>query len=1196
MQLNALCKNGPVLVTGKPGKPLLTHTTGMNISRQTLLCMKVTAFILLAFCMQVSATTLAQNVTLSEHNAPLEKVINDIKQQTGYSFFYNQDWLQQALPVDVQVKNAPLETALKICFANQPFDYAVVNKTIVLKLKEKPVSAPKGDIVAPANISGKVTDSAGTPLIGATVAIKGSTKATITNEDGEFNLEAQVGDKIVVSYIGFRSFDFTVDRDMPYLNIKLMPGMSGLKEVTVSTGYQTIPKERATGSFVQIDSTLINRRISTDMLSRLEGVVPGLLFNRNTINSASGQIDINIDGHSTINANDQPLIVVDGFAYDGDYNNINPNDVESITVLKDAAAASIWGVRSGNGVIVITTKKGKRNQALKGEINANVTIGNKPDLYYNPQFLDANDFINLEETLFNKGVYDNALSQGYLPVSPVVALLGEERAGTISAVDANSQINAFRNIDVRNDLTKYFYQKSIDQQYNLNLRGGGDKSDYYFSFGDDHNRANLVGNSSNRVTVNSSYNFYPVKNLQISAAINYVQSTNQINNTVSGIATTGYGSIYPYAQLVDKNGNALPVVKDYAQTYVDTVGGGKYLDWNYRPYDELRNSDNTETSTDNRINIGIKYDFLKHFSATVRYEYEKGSSAYANDNNLSSYYTRNLINGFTQVNSDGSLSYPVPLGGVLQTENSDLISKQGRAQLNYNQNWNNKNDLSVIAGTEIHETINESNYNTVYGYDANTKTSQSNIDYYDTFIGLPQNYGTIPNSLGYAQTTDHYISYYSNAAYTYDGRYTFSLSGRIDQSNLFGVNTNQKAVPLYSTGFAWSLSKEQFYHIDWLPLIKLRATYGYTGNIDKTATAVTTIRQTGGAEYSGGQYAYIANPGNPELRWERIRKINLGIDFGTKNNTVSGSIEYYLKKGIDLFGNSPLAPSTGFTTFYGNTADTKGNGVDIVINTKNINTKNFKWVTNFSLSHVVDVVTRYGVTLPSINYITFSNASSIYPLAGKDLFGLYSYKWAGLTHSTGDPQGYLNGNVSTNYAGIIANTSINDMVYNGSSRPTTFGYLRNTFTYKEWSLSANIIYKLDYYFRKTSYGSSNLPWSGNVDFSQRWQNPGDELKTNVPSLQYPPYDTNRDLFYANSSILIDNGDHIRLEDITLSYDLNKNKIRSLPFSHLQLYSYINNVGILWRANKDHLDPDLSTNTTGVFPLPTTFSFGIKANF
>ncbi|SDT68632.1 TonB-linked outer membrane protein, SusC/RagA family [Mucilaginibacter mallensis] len=1033
----------------------------------------------------------------------------------------------------------------------------------------------------------------------ATIKNNTDGKQTITNSAGEFQLlTADTSGTFTVSYIGFKPLTLIYNHSHPGpFRITLMADENTLREVTVSTGYQTLPQERADGSFAQVDNKLLNRRVSTDILSRLEGVVPDLLFNRNTINGSAGQVDISIRGQNTLFANSQPLIVVDGFPYDGDLNNINPNDIESITVLKDASAASIWGVRSGNGVIVLTTKKGKQNQPLAIELNANVTIGNKPDLYYSKNYILSSDFIGLEQSLFNRGFYDSALQTGYAAVSPAVQLMAEQRAGLISASDLSNQLNLLGQNDIRKDESEYLYRHSVNQQYNLNLRGGGDKSDYFLSLGDDQDNSFYQGNQTGRITINSRLNFYPVKNLQISVGANYVQSTSVSNNPLTeyGGLSVGSNGLYPYAQLVNANGTPAAIPKDYALSYTDTVGHGKLLDWNYRPLDEFHNADNSTKSIENRIDLGVNYKFFKDFHAELKYQYEHSDLTQLNNYNSNTYYARNLINDYTQINPDGTLSYPIPVGGILQQAENGLTSQDVRGQLNFDHIWNNKHQVTAIIGSEVSSTIASINDYTAYGYDKGTGSSVANIDYSDSFGLLPKGSGMIPNTLGFGKTTDNFLSYYSNAAYTYLGRYVFSLSGRIDKSNLFGVSTNQKAVPLYSAGAGWEMSKEDFYHLNWLPYLKLRATYGYTGNINKSATAVTTISQLSNNYDSGDSYDQIDNPGNPELRWEKDRMINLGLDYAFKNQVLSGSIEYYIKKGIDLFGNSPLPPSTGQTTFFGNTADTKGNGLDIVINSRNISSGNFQWTTNFMISHVIDIVTKYDVTATSANYIAFSNSSSILPLTGKSLFGLYSYAWAGLTHNTGDPQGYLNGKVSTDYAGIIANTSVNDMVYNGSSRPTTFGSFRNTFAYKQLSLSLNIIYKLNYYFRKTSYSSQGLPYSGNQDFYSRWQKPGDETTTNVPSLQYPPYTTDRDLFYKYSSVLIDNGDHIRLQDINLSYDFDRSVYKGLPFKHLQVYGYINNVGILWRANHDGLDPDLSSNTTAAaYPLPRTFSLGIKA--
>jgi len=1037
----------------------------------------------------------------------------------------------------------------------------------------------------PFTLTGTVTGPGNAPVVGAALYLVHCHASAETRQDGRFSIALRAeSDTLVIAHISYQSQRVVVHSGSPPLFIHLEEAINGMQEVTVSTGYQSVPKERSTGSFAFVDSTLFNRRVSTDVIGRLEGVVPGLLFNRNTVNNASGLMDISIRGHSTLYANDQPLVVVDGFPYDGDIGNLNPNDVESITVLKDAAASSIWGVRSGNGVIVITTKKGRQGQKLTVEFNTNLTVGEKPNLRYNPDFLPSNDFINIEQDLFNRGYYDDDLTSSYhVPVSPVVQILSDERTGLTTATDATTRINALRGLDVRNHLSRYFYRPSFNQQYSVGLRGGGMLSDYYFSLGYDAGQANQVGNSNSRLTTNAEYRFYPVKNLVFSASLHYIASVGLNNSPLANINTTGKGTIYPYARLTG------PIVKDYAMGWTDTAGGVQLLGWDYRPLDELHNADNETRTMENRLDLGLQYRFLRHISSELRYQYEKASSSVNNYYSDSTYYARNLINQYTQLNPGGSRSYPIPVGGILQQAAGTLSSHHLRGQLDYNNTFRGKHALAAIAGAEINETINSTSGNTVYGYDKSTGGSISNIDYLDYFNLDPSGGASqVPTTLGFGQTTDHYISYFGNAAYTYNNLYTISASGRVDKSNLFGVSTNQKAVPLYSTGLAWDLSREKFYHLAWLPYLKLRATYGYNGNVNKNATAVTTIQLAGNSYYYGTPNASIANPGNPELQWEKIRMVNVGVDFGLRGQAVSGSIEYYTKKGINLFGNAPLPPSTGLASFFGNTAATTGRGLDLVLNTRNITQKHFSWQTNFLLSYALDKLSRYDLQVTSDQYIGYANASAIIPLNGRPVYAVYSYRWAGLDPSTGDPQGYLGKTVSKDYGTILSSTSLGSMVYNGPARPTVFGSLRNSFTFRKFSFSFNIVYKLGYRFRRDSYLSSGLPWSGNRDYYRRWRQPGDEKHTYVPSPQYPPYDNYRDQFYQYSSVLVDKGDHIRLQDISLGYSVGKN---------WRLYGYANNVGILWRANRDGLDPDLaSAGGMGVYASPRTYAIGIQASF
>lgn len=1145
-------------------------------------------------------------VTVDANNQSRKEIMRSIEKQTGLTFFYSAYILDERQKVTISMREKPLDDVLEKFLQGTGLIWAYDKKLIFIKEREydePPILKTKdGDSsITNYTVQGKVTAPDGSPIPGATVLIKrtqhtAEREGATTDEAGNFSLpKVRRTDVLIVSSVGYQTME--IPGDKPTINIKLGLDIQKLNEVAVvSTGYQNIPKERATGSFAFVDNQLYNRRVSTDVLTKLEGIVPGMIFNRNVnaVNNPNG-VDINIRGHSTINSNDQPLIVVDNFPFDGNINNINPNDVESVTILKDAAAASIWGVRSGNGVIVITTKKGRRDQKMQVELNTNLTIGEKPNLFYSRDFLNSNDFINVEQDLFSKGFYDAQIGDPTQTVSPVVQLLADARDGKITQAAAQSQINSLRKNDYRNDLKKYFYQNSVNQQYQINLRGGGNNSDYFFSAGYDKNKSNQKGNNDHRITLNLTNNYYPIKNLSISSAIYYVETSNRFNSTVADVNGGNAKGLYPYARLVDKDGNASPIVKDFNYTWItDTTTQKGLLDWRYFPLNELNLADISSKGNERRINFAINYTFLKLFKLKALYQLQKTTSNGNNYYSDSTYYTRLLFNRFT--NLPGSPQYPIPIGGILKQTNTELTSNRGRIQIEYQNNWKNKHEIAGIIAMEISQAVTSSQAGTTYGYDKNTGSYQ-NVDFVNYYPTLPFGAAQIPSDGGFGKYSDRYLSYISNLAYTFNGKYSLSASGRIDKSNLFGVSTNQKSVPLYSVGVGWEISSEKHYTLNWLPYLKLRATYGYTGNINKTVAAITTIAYATNNFYSNDLFAGIQNNGNPKLRWEKTRIFNIAFDFSVINQALSGSLEFYRKNGIDLFGTSPLPPSTGFVNFYGNTANTIGNGVDVVLNSRNINSKKFKWNTTLIFNYVLDKVSKYEDTTNSATYISLGNNNNggvIFPLTNRPLFAIYAYPWAGLSHSTGDPQGYINGKPSTDWSTILATTNINNMYYVGPSRPTVYGSLRNTISYKSISFSFNLIYKFNYYFRKSSISYSALftNWEGHADYTKRWTQPGDEEHTNIPSIQYPPVNSNREIFYRYSTASIDRADHIRLQDISISYDIDKLKLKTGPFSDIQLRFYINNLGILWRANHDHLDPDLYGTS---IPTPKAYSIGINAN-
>jgi TonB-dependent starch-binding outer membrane protein SusC len=1197
----------PVFIACTAGKSI-NHLKSL-VSKQILRIMKLTAILLTIVFLNVNATGVSQTVTYSGDNILLEKVFTVIKQQTGYLFLYPADVVKGAAKVSIHVKDAPLEEALNQALKGQPLRYMIQNKTIVIsknreagdnkKTNDKEITAP------PIDVRGRVLNHKGEPLAGANVKVKGTAIGGITNADGFFFLkEVEEHAVLEVSYLGFETQTLKLD-GKANISIQLELAVSEMASVSVSvyTGYQQIPKERATGSFVQIDNKLLNRSTSLDVLGRLEGVASGLAFYRN---SKSDQPTLSVRGRSTIFGYSQPLIVLDNFPYDGDISNINPNSVESITILRDAAAASIYGVRSANGVIVITSKKGSANKAPQVNFNTNVTIGEKPDMHYFP-LMSASDFIDAEMDFFSRGWYtgqESAVNKS--PLTPVVELLIKKRDGLISAAEADQQIEAWKQNDALAQYEKYFLRNEVIVQNALSLSGGGDRSKYFLTLSYDKDKSSSVGNSFDRFSINATNSFTPFKNIDLNTGLMYT-NTKLVNNNpgINDVFTSAAGrKFYPYEQLADENGNALPVNYGFRDTYKALKESQGFLDWQYRPLDELNLANNVSQQSYNRASVEIRKTFTSSFNIEVKYQYERQLKKQNNLQSRATYYTRNLINlYYNPAGTTTALMYPVPVGDILDQTNSELQGHTGRAQANFNQTWQ-RHKVTIIGGFEVKELHTVSTPARFYGYNDETATSQP-VDLVTRFNTNPQATPlSLPPSRTITDITDRFLSYYTNGSYTYNDRYVFSASGRFDNTNYFGVKSNNRLVPLWSTGVKWNVSREGFFKSNLFDQLALRATYGFNGNINKELTGYTTVRY-GSEAVTRAVNATVVNPPNPELRWETVSMLNLGVLFTLKKNVLSGTVEYFSKKGDDLIGDLAMDPTTGITAFRGNLSNIKGQGVDVQLNGKVGMGNRFGWNPTFLFSYATDKVTNYTKAFNARAQVLGGGGDitdiALSPLTGRPVLSIYSYPWGGLDPTTGDPLGYVDGE-KTDYTTALGKATPANLVYNGPVNPTMVGAFRNDFYWNSFSVSVNITYKLGHYFRRPSvdYGQFLTAWAGNRDFVNRWQKPGDEEFTNVPSIpaQLPISQGNREYrFYANSAILVQKADHVRLQDIVISYDLEKEKMHRLPFQRAHLYCNMTNLGILWRANKYGIDPDAVPFTeTRVLPQPRSVTLGARFDF
>ncbi|WP_118195519.1 SusC/RagA family TonB-linked outer membrane protein [Albibacterium indicum] len=1033
-------------------------------------------------------------------------------------------------------------------------------------------------------LRGEVKNLIGEPIVGANIFLKKGEVSFSSGEGGRFSIPVKrLPDTLLVSHLGFVTYEMGLGHgELQYLTIFLQEEGRELRAVEVSTGYQQLPRERATGAFEFVDKKLLSRGVSSNIMDRLEGVASSLNFDKRNAseNGLVAPVPL-VRGVSTINANLSPLIVVDNFPYEGDINNINPEDVESVTVLKDAAAASIWGARAGNGVIVISTKKALGSKS-RISLSSNFSATPRPDLFYNGGYLAAGDFIEVERMLFDQGFYQEDVRT---PLSPIVEALFRDDPSI------DNLVNYYSKYDIRREAEEHLYRNAGSFRNSLSISGGSDSYAYYISAGDDRSKYNIVSDESSRTTLTSNTSIKPLENLSLHLGVNFVH-TNRQNNGISlrELRTQG---LYPYAQLADEERNPLPIPTDYRMTYVQEAEDNGLLNWGFYPLSEIGLKEKYDKNMETRVNLGIDYKLPAGLTFAMKFQYRNSNRELRNLRTEESYYTRNLINRFTQ--ADGS--HAVPRGSIL-TENKDRVRAYiGRAQIDFDRRFDDKHVVKALAGAEVREVKTTANAQGVYGFDEEIYTFQNRIDYSTRFYTLPTGRANIPSQgNSFRELTDRYISYFSNASYSYDDRYLISASARSDGSNLFGVKTNQQRVPLWSTGAAWLVDNEGFYNNETITYLKLRATFGYSGNIDRSTTAFPTGYYLTD-HVTGLDYVSISTAGNPQLRWEKVRTFNLGADFATKNGRLSGSLEYYSKHSTDLLGNIPLDPTSGYFLGTGysyriNYADLKAKGFEATLNSKN-QIGRLQWDITAIFNYNTDKVTDYKFEGTAVASYLSTYVEPV-PRLGYPAFGLYSYPWHGLDPETGDPQVLVDGVISDDYSAYVRDLTVDDLVYHGSQIPKYTGSVMNSFRYGAFDLSMNIMWKAGYFFRKNSINYNNLfqNWDGHRDFYDRWQKPGDEQRTDVPSLPQNIV-SNRDLVYERSEVLVEKGDHVRFRDIRLGYTMLRNGHKGLPFKNLNVYAHAQNLGIIWKSTKSGIDPEYPYMT--VRPR-ATLSLGLRIDF
>ncbi len=1134
---------------------------------------------------QLSASVYSQNTRFNMEmtNQTLIEVFEEIRNNSEFSFVYDLDDVESIMNVNVSEQDATVEEILNSCLENTNLTYEVIDKVVVVK--QKPYVAPKSKQEEKKKIQGKVTDNTGVALPGVSVVIKGTNVGVATDIDGNYSIEIENENAVLIfSFVGMNPQEIAYTGQFVQ-NVTLTADTEQMAEVVV-TGYQTISKERASGSFEKVSAEALEERATLNIIDKLEGQTSGVLFENGAIT---------IRGISSMNASTSPLIVLDGFPIEGDLEKINPNDVESMTILKDAAAASIWGARASNGVIVITSKRGSGKGKANIEFSSTFSITPEADLY-SLRRASTESFLELEKH-FADFKYKElpspwALSQPAYKEGLDTYLRFND--GQMTEAQKDAIINRLKGIDVRDEYADLFLRKAVRQQYHLSVNGATEKSNYYASLSYDDNNTYMKGVENDRIVSNIRLQTKLSDRVSFNAAISATIRNSESNGAPS------LSSLASYQQILDENGDYVASPYGYAQEAKDShaaVNNSPY-DWTYNAFQEFENKDNSNQNVDLRMQAGLNVNILKGLDFEGRYQYEWGNQKGQNIYNENTYYVRNQVNMYAHVGSDGKMVYPIPMGQIRSDANAYSKSFTTRAQLNFNRSFDEgKHQVYAIGGVEFRQTEYESNDMTKYGYDP-VSLQYKKVNY-DTEYPRAFSYWTskLSDNTSFSYLKNRYASYYGNAGYTFDQKYTVTGSVRLDDSNLFGASKEYRNVPLWSVGTNWQIHKEDFMNLDFVNRLTFRATYGTGGNIDKTTSPYLTAAVTSDWQ-TQHQFAYIQNPKNPNLRWEKTATTNIGVDYALFNNRVSGSIEYYNRQSTDLLGDVSLNAIYGFDSALMNFAEMSNKGMDFSVNVGILN-KDLKWNAIANFSYNKNNVEKVELADESVSGAVNSYWGNSSARVGKPLNHLYSYRWAGLS-TEGMPQVYNeNGEVIDHYTPM---EEVDGLKYEGSTTPKYYGSFQNVLSYKGLRLSMLITYKLGHVFRVSSvdYSSLKSAYQLNVvheDFEKRWRQAGDESRTDVPVL---PEDVNVVSGYWSTysnfgSHNVESASHIRFNDVVLSYDLPKSWFKSVGLKSLNVGAQVRNLGVI-TFNDEDIDPENIIGESGYGKIRPEYTFSLKARF
>jgi len=1112
-----------------------------------------------------------QKVTLKVSQMPLPNALRQVEQQSGY---YKINYPYEAVKdykVTADVKNVTAPDAVKALINGLPLSSTVEGRFIHVTKSDK--RAESGG--SRRTVKGQVVDTDGEPLIGVTVRVSGTDIGVVTDLDGNYVIEdVDPNSTLVFSYIGKK----TVERKAASSNsVLILEDNANVMDDVVVTGYQQISKERTTGSFAKVTADNLMTKRYDNLSQLLEGEIAGF-------NTQSGLIR----GTTTMNGVTNPLYVIDGFPvestrYDewGSLNesvpNVDINEIESITVLKDAAAASIYGARAANGVVVIVTKKAKGKRT---NVSFSTSLTWHPYSFNKNRLTDAADIIDLERewaaanpNLQGEGAADYARSiiNDKVYTSQGIQTIANYYAGNISQSEMESRLNQLASQGYRyyDDVAKYAKRDAFYQQYHLSVGRSSDNNNFSAAITYRNNKMNdkFTNDNSWGIDLRDQLDVTNWLSLGIGSYTYYKKGNQQAYDPMS----PGY-SFMPYDCLRNDDGTHFTSTQEsrLGQSDLAILTGYALPDYNITPLDEIGRNIRVTNEFINRTYGKLDFDLPWNFKYNVMFQYEYAYDRTRQLYEKDSYHVRNLVGQYaTDDYGTGEATLNVPYGNIFYRANQTSKAYTFRQQLNYENTFADKHNLVALLGHEVRKTVIDYDNNTLYNYDPDM-LSFSMVDQnvlYNTY-GLMGGYGLNPSDFASLRNIDNrFVSLFANAAYTYDNKYMFSASIRWDRSNLWGTGSKYQNKPIWSIGAGWNIDREPWFRVDWVNRLKLRASYGIAGNIAKDAAPYMTASYYNNPNV-GGVYGSVSTRPNPNLRWEKTTTTNVGLDFALLNNRLNGSIEFYNKMGTDLLANTMGVPTEGFgyTTYRINNGKMRNRGVELSLNGQIVRTADFSFDAGVTYSYNKNKVVYVNVEAPV--YFLQLDYPDAYPIVGNPYNAIYAYKWAGLS-ADGLPQVLDAAGEATTYNP----SDLAAIIYAGSTEPTHLASLNLHLGYKRFDLSCMWLFQGGHKMRNTDLPMLNSAynytlWSYvstldpvNKDIANRWRQPGDEAKTDIPAAIFaenPLFsDASRTIYgYADNNVI--SATNLRLANISLAYNLPGSCLRNIGLSSARLQFNVEN--------------------------------------